>query len=123
MRYSHQRQLVYDALKGTKTHPDANWVYAEVAKSMPHISLGTVYRNLNELADNGQIKRISAVGNVERYDADTRTHAHLICKCCGAIMDAEIADSDFVVDIGGFVSESAEIMIYGKCATCAKENI
>lgn len=119
MRYSHQRQLVYEALASTKTHPDANWVYNKVRDAMPHISLGTVYRNLNELADAGQIKRISAVGNVERYDADTSYHAHLICKVCGRIFDATPEEIK-LTDADDFTVESAEIMIYGKCATCTK---
>lgn len=118
MRYSHQRQLVYDALCQTKSHPDANWVYNEVKTVMPHISLGTVYRNLSELCENGQVKRISAVGNVDRYDADISNHTHLICKSCGKIFDAEpcevqVANIDFAV-------ENCEVMIYGKCAECAK---
>lgn len=118
MRFSRQRQVVYQTLQQTDTHPDAQWVYNKVREVLPNISLGTVYRNLNELCCAGMVKRISASDNVERFDARTASHAHFVCRCCGKIDD--VFDSN--VDVGetrGTV-ESVEVMVYGVCSECMK---
>ena len=47
MRYSHQRELVLEAVKSVKTHPTADMVYDSLREENPHLSLGTVYRNLS----------------------------------------------------------------------------
>ncbi|MCM1043212.1 MAG: transcriptional repressor [Corallococcus sp.] len=122
MRYSQQRQAIYEAVRSSKSHPDAYCVYAQVRKSMPNVSLGTVYRNLSELADAGKIKRISAVGNVERYDGTVEPHAHLVCRICGTICDAESIEVRTEGCLHGFDAQSAEVMIYGVCADCKNKN-
>ena len=58
-RMSKQRRTILDIVKsGRLGHPTAADVYDEVRKTMPNISLGTVYRNLNMLADDGDISRV-----------------------------------------------------------------
>ena len=49
MRYSHQRELILEAVKSVKTHPTADMVYDGLRAENPNLSLGTVYRNLNLL--------------------------------------------------------------------------
>ncbi len=121
MRYSAQRQHIYDVLASTDTHPDAQWVYNAVRVAMPDISLGTVYRNLSQLCDNGKAKRISAVDNVERFDACTHNHAHFVCKCCGAISD--IATPSFYCDNAVGQVDNIEVMYYGTCNKCQNQTI
>ncbi|MBQ1935230.1 MAG: transcriptional repressor, partial [Clostridia bacterium] len=50
-KHSKQRDAIVQVLKNTKSHPTADWVYEEVRKQIPNISLGTVYRNLAKLSD------------------------------------------------------------------------
>ncbi len=116
MRYSRQRESVYEALCSTRIHPDANWVYNEVRKVMPCISRGTVYRNLSELCALGKVKRVSVNGDREHYDADVHPHSHLVCTCCGAISDADNAEVH--INTQDFEVDSVEIVIYGKCKNC-----
>ena len=47
--YSKQREVILNVLHSTNTHPTVNWIYSEARKTLPNISLGTVYRNLTEL--------------------------------------------------------------------------
>ena len=56
-RNSAQRSLILDIMAGNKTHPTANEIYEEARKKHPHISRGTVYRNLNFLVDSKNILR------------------------------------------------------------------
>ena len=56
MRFSYQRQKIREIVHNTNSHPTADWVYLEVKKSIPNISLGTVYRNLKQLEESGHAK-------------------------------------------------------------------
>ena len=53
--YSRQRETILQVLHSTDTHPTASAVYNEVRKVIPNISLGTVYRNLAALSEEGVI--------------------------------------------------------------------
>ena len=84
-RYSRQRELIYQALCATEEHPTADMVYQWLKPENPNLSLATVYRNLNLLADEGIITRMPFP--VERYDAETKPHPHLRChKCSGEVV-------------------------------------
>ncbi|HIC39288.1 MAG TPA: transcriptional repressor, partial [Candidatus Marinimicrobia bacterium] len=67
MRYSQQREAIRDIICGTRLHPTADWVYNKAKKIIPNISLGTVYRNLKRLEEEGEINTIYD-GNIVRYD-------------------------------------------------------
>ena len=59
LKYSRQRASIKKYLMSTTEHPTADTVYLHVREEFPHISLGTVYRNLNLLADTGEAVKIS----------------------------------------------------------------
>ena len=64
MRYSYQREAIKKVVKGTNSHPTADWVYNQTKKIIPKISLGTVYRNLKQLSKDGKINTIYD-GNID----------------------------------------------------------
>lgn len=125
MNHSHQRDLIMDFLKGTTSHPTAEEVYEVVRKSEPNISLGTVYRNLNLLADNKMILRLHMENGIDHFDADISEHYHYFCNSCGRIYDLAmkppvqlskvIKSADKVAP--GHI-EGCTLYFYGKCANC-----
>jgi len=88
-RMTRQRKAVMEVLKSTRSHPDAAWIYQEVKKKIPKISLGTVYRTLDALVKEGKVLALHT-GGATRYDAFTHPHAHLYCTACGAVRDLEL---------------------------------
>ena len=80
LKHSKQRDSIKEFLKGRKDHPTAAVVYENVRKTIPNISLGTVYRNLTLLADIGEISRIHVGDGVDHFDADISPHYHFICR-------------------------------------------
>ena len=58
LKYSKQRASIKEYLLHTTAHPTADTVYLHIKEEFPNISLGTVYRNLNLLADIGEALRI-----------------------------------------------------------------
>ena len=87
MRLTSQRQVILEELKKVKTHPTANEVYDMVRKRLPRIGLGTVYRNLDLLAEKGIIKKLEVGGEQKRFDGDTSPHYHIRCQQCNRVED------------------------------------
>lgn len=87
--YSVQRETIYQALKSTKIHPSADWVYARCREKMPGIGLATVYRNLEALVEHGRAIKINVAQGKDRYDADISPHFHTVCPVCGKVSDCE----------------------------------
>lgn len=122
LKYSRQREAVLVYLRSTKSHPTAEQIYHEIRKDFPKISLGTVYRNLNLLADQGEIVQLNCGDGVEHFDAMTEPHNHFICRHCGSVLDLEFApdlsiDAEVDETFSGKI-EGHEIYFYGTCENC-----
>ncbi len=90
-RFSRQRQLILDTVCSLHCHPTADVIYSIVKNKIPGISLGTVYRNLNVLAEEGLIQKISLGKLTERYDPKVQPHYHMICLKCSRVVDIPLA--------------------------------
>ncbi|MGI6161791.1 MAG: Fur family transcriptional regulator [Christensenellales bacterium] len=118
-----QRQLLISAMKRLD-HPTANEVYEEIRKDYPNISLGTVYRNLNNMVANGEMYRLSMQNSSDRFDTDICLHYHMCCESCGRYVDVHMDDN------GGLESKAKEntgcritghdIIFRGICHDCDK---
>lgn len=96
MKFSRQRAAILSFLKSRKDHPTAEFVYSNVKEEFPNISLGTVYRNLNQLAEAGMIAKHSfGVLGIDHFDYDTRPHQHFVCSHCSAVIDLPMDGRDF----------------------------
>lgn len=120
-RYSKQRDLIYKVLKESKKHLTAEELHKLVKKQDRNIGLGTVYRNLGILADQGMIQKLTLTDKA-LYEADDRPHHHLICKYCGSIKNVYspanfkcVTCLSFVRD---FTVDEAYINAYGRCSKC-----
>ena len=119
-----QRTLVLDAVMAMSCHPTADEIYDEVAKKCPSISKGTVYRNLNRLADEGELLRVAVANAPDRFDRTIKPHCHFRCLGCGHVSDFELAHG---VEIDerlnpGFVVKDYELVVNGYCRNCTKES-
>lgn len=121
-RSSRQRERLLAHLRSTNTHPTASWLYDRLKTEFPNLSLGTVYRNLSILIEQGLVKKIDAGSTFDRFEAKTTPHDHLICKKCGKIIDFE---QRFFPEINDEISrsvdfdiESHRIDFFGTCPDC-----
>ena len=122
LKYSRQREAIKHYLISTKSHPTADIVYLHVKEEFPNISLGTVYRNLNLLADLGEATKITTPDGADRFDAETKPHYHFCCKKCGSVLDMNIPDLDELnayasKDFDGEI-EGHTILFHGICKNC-----
>lgn len=112
---------VIEFLRGVHSHPTAEMVYEAVKKDIQTITLATIYRNLNQLAQDGEIIKLEVNGEY-RFDADISKHQHLVCKKCGKIKDLfqENISAYALKNINspGFYTESVQVMFRGECKKC-----
>ena len=88
-RSSKQKRAILRVLRRTTSHPSADWIYEEVRKEISNISLGTVYRNLNRLKEEGAIVDLNLTGAPSRYDGKLEPHYHFRCVQCGDVSDVD----------------------------------
>lgn len=125
-RFSPQRQAVYDAVLSTKSHPTADWVYETVRKTIPKISLGTVYRDLSDLKREGKIIGFSDENGIEHFDGWTENHAHFKCTQCGRLIDiCDLSTKEIdskAEETSGCEINRAVLLYFGKCNECKNKN-
>ena len=122
MRKTKQKEAVLRILRGTTSHPAADWIYNEVRKEIPNISLGTVYRNLRLLCQEGEILQLGLCGTSGRFDGRVDNHYHFRCENCGRVFDVdEPVDKEInkrVARTTGFKISCHRLEFRGVCREC-----
>ena len=114
-----QKKLVLDIIENSHRHPTAEEVFFEARQQMPNIALGTVYRNLNSLVDEGLVRRITLSGTPDRFDKTKCDHDHLVCQKCGKLKDVFLTGiADEIKNNSGNEIISYELNAYYICDSC-----
>jgi Fur family peroxide stress response transcriptional regulator len=124
VKTSRQRDLVLQIVRNSHRHPTADWVFEQARQQIPNISLGTVYRNLNLIREEGKIQELCFQNGVRRYDGDLRRHYHIRCTECGCVEDIpHIASLPPIVEIEkltGYYIQDQRIDFLGVCPECRR---
>lgn len=118
MRSSKQRDLVEDIVNSSYCHPTAEEVYEMSKKTIPNISLGTVYRNLNTLVNEKLIRKIKVDESKYRYDHNKDKHAHFICTKCSNIIDIPENILKVVDEFDDNLVTDIDLSLSGICKDC-----
>jgi Fe2+ or Zn2+ uptake regulation protein len=123
-RNTRQRAVILDILRTCESsHPTADLIYREARKVLPNISLGTVYRNLNFLCEQGQVHEIrSNTESSSRFERDCPPHAHFHCTLCQTVHDIPLPDSLRNLEWSNETPISSvnamELHVLGACSDC-----
>ena len=121
-RQTFQKTLTLEAVRTMKCHPTADQVYTFVAEKYPEISRATVYRNLNQLCEAGEIGRVKNPYGADRFDHIAGRHFHFICRKCGSLSDVKLADVSHLNELceaqTGAQVEECNIFFEGLCKNC-----
>ena len=124
-RYSKKREALIQALQASTEHPSAEMLYTTLKEQFPDLSLGTVYRNLSQMRQDGTIISVATVAGQERYDANIDEHTHFICRNCHQVIDLFDVrlEDDHIAEAAekyGHNIESQELLLRGVCNDCRK---
>lgn len=123
-RNTRQRAVILTILgKTDHNHPTAEEIYREAQKSMPNISLGTVYRNLNFLRDQGLVREIRSNNAASsRFEGENPPHGHFHCTHCNTVHDVPLPETflSFRWEDQAPISSIhfVDLHIVGACAEC-----
>ena len=114
-----QQRLILDLVTASSAHPTAEMIFREAKEIMPDIGLATVYRNLNQLAEEGKIRRIRVNGDYDHFDKTLTPHEHVLCPVCGKMRDVNIEGIRRQIALGLASDEfSYDLSIYVCCPAC-----
>ena len=125
LKSSKNRDAVLEVLKGTKTHPSADWIFEKVKEVNPNIGIATVYRNLKTLLEQKEIFKVDVGDGLDHYDAQIDVkHDHTYCTACGAIGDIDAISTSSLKEFAKnkFSAESYSLVLFGKCEKCQRGN-
>ena len=124
IRLTTQRQIILEELSKVKSHPTASELYDMVRKRLPRIGLGTVYRNLELMAESGMILKIEVGGTQKRFDATTDAHYHIRCSVCGKVDDIDVPVVKELVaqatETSSYLIQGHHVEFTGVCGDCQK---
>lgn len=128
-RNTRQRAVILDILNRTHAHLTAEAIYREARKVLPNISLGTVYRNLNFLREQGLAKEIRSQGDTSsRFEGSNPPHAHFHCSACHSVTDIPLPDclqglswKEQVPDLSSV--ELLDLHVIGACTECSPATV
>jgi Fe2+ or Zn2+ uptake regulation protein len=125
LRLTNQRKVILRELNKSREHLTADELYEKVRKSMPKISLATVYRNLEILSEAGIIRKLEISGRKKRFDSELEEHDHIYCVRCHRIENLLIDKSGMKISpqdtVKGYTISGCRLEVNGLCPSCQQE--
>lgn len=120
-RCTAQKLAIAAVLNQTHDHPSASVIHERVRRTIPNISLATVYRNLESMVAAGLVNALTGAPEC-RYDANAMPHHHFLCQSCHALRDVPAAGAGVSLRYPGFIDgcavAGAQLLLSGYCPAC-----
>lgn len=123
LKLTHQRLEIFRELAVATDHPTAETLYKRLTKTLPTLSLDTVYRTLATFEEYNLVSRVQTTESHARFEAEGGHH-HAICSRCGKITDFDWSDfekSQLPEQIAQWGKvRNKQVTLHGTCAQCAR---
>ena len=124
LRPTPQREVVYQTILSKRDHPTAEQVFMRAKKSMPEISMATVYNCLELLEDLGWLRRLRAHDGQITFELNGPSHHHARCSKCDQILDLKL-DEELLAQLlassqglDRFDAHRVDLWLTGVCVAC-----
>ncbi len=120
-RQTRQRELIYEVLERCTRPLTPQEVHDEASRELPSLGVATVYRAVKDLVESGHLQSVELPNEPSRYErAGLAHHHHFQCNVCGRVYDVNACPGNIKkMTPKGFKIESHEVLLYGRCASCA----
>ena len=123
LRITSHRLALLRLVAVSEGHPNAAQLYEQLRVQFPTVSLATIYKTLVLLKEEGEVLEID-LHNDSRYDGNKPfPHPHLVCNCCGKIIDGD--EAVFFNTVNQEIQEKyqfqvlqSQLVFYGVCRSC-----
>jgi len=121
-RLTPQREHVYRVLLQDRDHPTAEQVFMRAKKTLPDISMATVYNCLDFRVKCSLVKEVNLDRTAMRYCPNMHEHCHFHCDECGGVFDIDFCADDCRAELKlprGFQATGYDVSIHGACPRCS----
>lgn len=127
-RHTRQRDAVFAALSGSHRSLTPTQICELAQCAVPRLNLSTVYRQLKELLESGEVTRVDLPGQPTRYEAlcedahgqADHHHHHFHCNACDRVFPIHACPGPMdELAPKGFRVEHHDLTLHGRCADCA----
>ena len=89
LRYTDQRQAIWDEIRNSNEHRDAEDIYLKLKEKNVKVSRATVYRTIDVLVKNRLVRKMDVGDGRSLYEPrlDNEHHDHMICLDTGDIIE------------------------------------
>ena len=89
LRYTDQRQAIWDEVRNSSEHRDAEDIYLKLKEGNVRVSRATVYRTIDVLVKNRLVRKMDVGEGRSLYEPrlDDEHHDHMICIDTGDIIE------------------------------------
>ena len=126
LRRTPQREVVLRLVRSCFDHPTADWIHQQARRTIPDISLATVYRTLRVLKEKGLVHEFSGGASPSRFDGTVHEHEHVRCVRCGFVRDVDLPEAadirNMVAQRSGFRIGKYPLLFHGLCAECVESS-
>jgi Fur family ferric uptake transcriptional regulator len=124
-RVTPQRAVILETVAHMQGHIAVQEVFEHAGDRLPGLNIATVYRTLETMEEAGLVDKLIVSSGTDRYSLrdSTHPHGHLVCECCGAIVELgpevlqEVAQT--VEEATGHQIDHAHLTLPGMCQACA----
>jgi Fe2+ or Zn2+ uptake regulation protein len=121
-----KRRLILEVLREARGPIDAKELYRRACAKDQSLSWATVYRSLNLLKQLGLIDERRLTKARCSYEIkQSLEHMHLVCQCCGKIIEFENSLVRKLVDVvrreHSFNATKVDLYLEGYCAECEEK--
>lgn len=124
-RATRQRAAIAEALRQAKRPVSPGELLEVARRNVPSLGPATVYRTLRAMVEEGTAVAVPLPGEAPRYElAHLGHHHHFRCRACDRVFEVEGCPGDLTgLAPAGFRVEAHEVVLIGRCATCAGSTV
>lgn len=117
-----QRRMILETIRENDAHMSSEEIFYKTKEKLPGIAMATVYNNLKALVQENCIMRIPVPGQPDRYDRNIIRHEHMMCECCGRMIDVQLPDfGQKIRDMVDRPVTGYQLLLYDICDKCASD--
>ena len=121
-RNTQQRDTIRRVIEETGRPLSAGEILSAAGRTAEGLGIATVYRNVKSMVAEGKLTVVNLPGEPARYEvAGKGHHHHFICEGCDRVFEVAVCAPGLKkMTPRGFRLERHEVILYGRCADCAK---
>jgi Fur family ferric uptake transcriptional regulator len=120
-RRTQQREAIDGFLRKAGRPVSPREIFQGAGRRVSGLGMATVYRALRAMLDEGRVVHVKLPGQPDRYEmAGKGHHHHFSCRSCGRVFELEGCPGEMSGLLPpGFRADAHEVVLYGRCASCA----